>query len=95
MFDLGGGTFDVTLLSIDSGVFEVKATAGDTHLGGAAPDDNPRQLRHLCPVAVDAAPSSSHTTLFTRTRPRPCASLSSRHHNSTPLSPTPHPSPKP
>ncbi|EPY36343.1 heat shock 70kDa protein 1/8 [Strigomonas culicis] len=34
IFDLGGGTFDVTLLTIDSGVFEVKATAGDTHLGG-------------------------------------------------------------
>lgn len=30
----GGGTFDVTLLTIDSGVFEVKATNGDTHLGG-------------------------------------------------------------
>jgi heat shock protein 1/8 len=34
IFDLGGGTFDVTLLSIDEGIFEVKATAGDTHLGG-------------------------------------------------------------
>jgi len=34
IFDLGGGTFDVSLLSIDQGVFEVKATAGDTHLGG-------------------------------------------------------------
>jgi len=34
IFDLGGGTFDVSLLAIDSGVFEVKATAGDTHLGG-------------------------------------------------------------
>eukprot|EP00758_Cryptobia_borreli_P015717 Tbor_TRINITY_DN6046_c4_g4::TRINITY_DN6046_c4_g4_i1::g.10343::m.10343/K03283/HSPA1s; heat shock 70kDa protein 1/2/6/8 len=34
IFDLGGGTFDVTLLSIDQGIFEVKATAGDTHLGG-------------------------------------------------------------
>lgn len=34
VFDLGGGTFDVTLLTIDGGVFEVKATAGDTHLGG-------------------------------------------------------------
>ena len=34
VFDLGGGTFDVTLLAIDDGVFEVKATAGDTHLGG-------------------------------------------------------------
>jgi len=34
IFDLGGGTFDVSLLSIDDGVFEVKATSGDTHLGG-------------------------------------------------------------
>merc|ERR1712146_780779 len=34
VFDLGGGTFDVTLLTIDNGVFEVLATAGDTHLGG-------------------------------------------------------------
>ena len=34
VFDLGGGTFDVTLLTIDDGIFEVKATAGDTHLGG-------------------------------------------------------------
>lgn len=34
IFDLGGGTFDVSLLTIDGGVFEVKATAGDTHLGG-------------------------------------------------------------
>ncbi|CAJ1030279.1 putative Hsp70 protein/MreB/Mbl protein [Leishmania shawi] len=34
IFDLGGGTFDVTLLTIDGGIFEVKATNGDTHLGG-------------------------------------------------------------
>jgi L1 cell adhesion molecule like protein len=34
IFDLGGGTFDVSLLSLEDGVFEVKATAGDTHLGG-------------------------------------------------------------
>merc|ERR1712224_1075528 len=33
-FDLGGGTFDVTLLTIDNGVFEVLSTNGDTHLGG-------------------------------------------------------------
>ena len=34
IFDLGGGTFDVSILSIDEGIFEVKSTAGDTHLGG-------------------------------------------------------------
>lgn len=34
IFDLGGGTFDVSLLNIDGGVFQVVATAGDTHLGG-------------------------------------------------------------
>jgi heat shock protein 1/8 len=34
IFDLGGGTFDVSLLTIEEGLFEVKATAGDTHLGG-------------------------------------------------------------
>jgi len=34
IFDMGGGTFDVSILSIDDGIFEVKATAGDTHLGG-------------------------------------------------------------
>lgn len=34
IFDLGGGTFDVSILSIEDGIFEVKATAGDTHLGG-------------------------------------------------------------
>lgn len=34
IFDLGGGTFDVSLLAMDGGVFEVQATAGDTHLGG-------------------------------------------------------------
>ena len=42
---LGGGTFDVTLLTIDNGVFEVKATAGDTHLGG---EDFDQRLMNHC-----------------------------------------------
>ena len=40
VFDLGGGTFDVSILEIDNGVFEVKATNGDTHLGGDNFDQN-------------------------------------------------------
>ena len=40
MFDLGGGTFDVSILTIDIGVFEVIATNGDTHLGGEDFDQN-------------------------------------------------------
>jgi len=40
IFDLGGGTFDVSLLTIDDGVFEVMATAGDTHLGVEDFDNN-------------------------------------------------------
>lgn len=34
IFDLGGGTFDCSVLSMEGGIFEVKATSGDTHLGG-------------------------------------------------------------
>ncbi len=45
VYDLGGGTFDVSLLSIDDGVFEVLATAGDTHLGGE--DFDQRIITHL------------------------------------------------
>jgi heat shock protein 5 len=39
-YDLGGGTFDVSVLQIESGVFEVLATNGDTHLGGEDFDEN-------------------------------------------------------
>merc|ERR1712054_27080 len=45
IFDLGGGTFDVSLLTIEEGIFEVKATAGDTHLGGE--DFDNRMVDHF------------------------------------------------
>jgi actin-like ATPase involved in cell morphogenesis len=45
VFDLGGGTFDVSLLNIDNGVFEVVATNGDTHLGGE--DFDQRVMDHF------------------------------------------------
>lgn len=45
IFDLGGGTFDVSLLTIEEGIFEVKATAGDTHLGGE--DFDNRVVNHF------------------------------------------------
>lgn len=45
VFDLGGGTFDVSLLTIDDGIFEVKATSGDTHLGGE--DFDSRMVNHF------------------------------------------------
>merc|ERR1712166_1180511 len=48
VFDLGGGTFHVSLLTIDNGVFEVVATAGDTHLGGE--DFDQRVTEHFCKV---------------------------------------------
>lgn len=48
VFDLGGGTFDVSLLSIDNGFFEVEATNGDTHLGGE--DFDNRIIEHLVKV---------------------------------------------
>jgi hypothetical protein len=59
IFDLGGGTFDVSLLTIESGIFEVKATAGDTHLGGEDFDNRMVCLLHCtvlhcitCPPGV-------------------------------------------
>merc|ERR1719450_309857 len=45
IFDLGGGTFDVSLLTIEECIFEVKATAGDTHLGGE--DFDNRTVNHF------------------------------------------------
>jgi len=60
VFDLGGGTFDVSLLSIDSGVFEVLATAGDTHLGGE--DLDARLIQHLIGIVKKKYPGKDPTT---------------------------------
>ena len=48
VYDLGGGTFDVSLLTIDNGVFEVVATSGDTHLGGE--DFDQRVMQHFMKI---------------------------------------------
>ncbi|CAN8023880.1 unnamed protein product, partial [Ixodes persulcatus] len=45
IFDLGGGTFDVSILTIEDEIFEVKSTAGDTHLGGE--DFDNRMVNHF------------------------------------------------
>jgi molecular chaperone DnaK len=66
VFDLGGGTFDVSVLEIGDGVFEVKATNGDTHLGGDnwddaiigwLVDDFQEGQRHRPPQGPDGAPA--------------------------------------
>jgi L1 cell adhesion molecule like protein len=59
IFDLGGGTFDVSLLIIDDGVFEVKATAGETHLGG---EDFDNKLATVPPSSSRYKDTISETT---------------------------------
>ena len=48
IFDLGGGTFDVSIVTIEDGIFEVKATSGNTHLGGE--DFDQRMVEHFIQV---------------------------------------------
>ncbi|EJU02919.1 HSP70-domain-containing protein [Dacryopinax primogenitus] len=71
IFDLGGGTFDVSLLMIEEGIFDVKATAGDTHLGGEDFDNR---------LASTATPPSPALALrsFARTSSAPPSSPSRR-----------------
>uniref|UniRef100_A0A3Q3MRE3 Heat shock protein family A (Hsp70) member 2 n=1 Tax=Labrus bergylta TaxID=56723 RepID=A0A3Q3MRE3_9LABR len=73
IFDLGGGTFDVSIMTIEDGIFEVKSTAGDTHLGGEDFDNrmkdisqNKRALRRLrtaCERAKRTLSSSSQASI--------------------------------
>merc|ERR1711935_281697 len=82
VFDLGGGTFDVSLLTIDNGVFEVIATSGDTHLGGE--DFDNRVIQHLLKVfkrkeGTDAAKDKRAVQKLRREVERAKRQLSSAH----------------
>ena len=57
VFDLGGGTFDVSLLTIEEGIFGVKSTAEDTHFGG---EDFCNRWVDLCPQDFSAGPRQGH-----------------------------------
>jgi molecular chaperone DnaK len=57
VFDLGGGTFDISVLDVGEGVFEVKATNGDTHLGGD--DFDERIIQWLCESFQASRPRST------------------------------------
>ena len=82
VFDLGGGTFDVSLLTIDNGVFEVLATSGDTHLGGE--DFDNRVIQHLLKVfkrkeGTDAAKDKRAIQKLRREVERAKRQLSTQH----------------
>ena len=82
IFDLGGGTFDVSLLTIEEGIFEVKATAGDTHLGGE--DFDNRVIQHLLKVfkrkeGTDAAKDKRAIQKLRREVERAKRQLSTQH----------------
>jgi heat shock protein 5 len=82
VFDLGGGTFDVTLLTIDNGVFEVLATNGDTHLGGE--DFDQRVMAHFIKLLkkrdnVDITPDKRALQKLRREVERVKRTLSSQH----------------
>ena len=73
IFDLGGGTFDVSLLTIEDGIFEVLATNGDTHLGGE--DFDQRVMQYFVKLfkkkCVGASASASASTSPSASAPTP------------------------
>jgi heat shock protein 5 len=82
VFDLGGGTFDVTLLTIDGGVFEVLSTNGDTHLGGE--DFDQRVMQYFIKMLkkrdnVDISPDKKALQKLRREVERVKRTLSSQH----------------
>lgn len=64
IFDLGGGTFDVSVLNIAGGIFEVKSTAGDTHLGGEDIDNR------LCQYFAEEFKNKNKIDVFENKRAR-------------------------
>ncbi len=93
VFDLGGGTFDVSLLEIGEGVIEVKATAGDNHLGGDDWDQKvvepPGQAPSTSPTASTCPRTSSRCSGCVRLprRPRSSSPARSRPTSTCPTSP--------
>ena len=85
VFDLGGGTFDVSILDIGDGVVEVRATAGDTHLGG---DDFDRRIVDYLADEF-AARTTASTCGPTRRRCSACSRRPRRPRSSCPRSPRP------
>lgn len=82
VFDLGGGTFDVSILTIDDGVFEVMSTAGDTHLGGE--DFDQRIMQYLIKLVkrkynVDVSKDARALQKLRRESERAKRALSSQH----------------
>ena len=73
VYDLGGGTFDVSILDICDGVFEVKATNGDTHLGGEGIDESItehiiHEIKKQCGCDINALPSETRLIALQRVR---------------------------
>jgi molecular chaperone DnaK (HSP70) len=87
VFDLGGGTFNVLLLTIEEGIFKVKATAGDTHLGGEDLDNRlinhfVQEFRRKHKKGTSASvPIITDTSMFLHPRSveKPSCALSSPH----------------
>merc|ERR1711985_88204 len=82
VYDLGGGTFDVSLLAIDNGVFEVLATNGDTHLGGE--DFDQRVMEHFLRIfqkktGLDASKDKKAIQKLKREVERAKRTLSTQH----------------
>lgn len=82
MFDLGGGTFDVSILQIDNGVFEVLSTNGDTHLGGE--DFDQRVMEYFFKLikrkySVDVSKDNRAKAKLRREAERAKRALSSQH----------------